>query len=333
MVLQVKQQQRFTGAVMFDNYGVEALGEERLAVQGQWNNPRGVGDVLAVQAFTTVDPADHQYAQVGYRTPVLNGRFAAAAQVSFADISLGQGIALDGDGILFDVELKDTQLFTRTHRREWFYRAGLHDLNWDQIADQRSWFVGAGVEGHRLWDTRKLAVSGSVEGLFGGVDEERPGQDSTYWRLRAALNAWAPLDLPWLDVRSKLVLDLNWQLANDLLPATLRFGATGPYANKGFEQATVLLDQGVGVTGSMRFDAPVGQWWLFVDATYGEQEGDFQRWRSLTSAGVGWEGQLLKTAAGRLSSRVTLGYPLAHKGTQGLDDDGTQLYWSLRFDH
>ena len=45
--------------------------------------------------------------------------------------------------------------------------------------------VGAGVEGHRLWDARKLAVAGSVEGLIGGVDDERPGQDNTYWRVRA----------------------------------------------------------------------------------------------------------------------------------------------------
>lgn len=333
MVLQVKQQQRFTGAIMLDNYGVEALGEERLALRGQWNNPRGMGDSLAVQAFTTVDPADHQYAQLSYRTPVLNGRFDVAGQLSFADISLAQGIPLDGDGVLFDLTLKDTQLFTRTHRREWFYKAGLHDLNWDQVADQRSWFLGAGIEGHRLWDARKLALSGSVEGLLGGVDDERPGQDSSFWLLRAQLNAWAPVDLPWLDVRSRLVLDVKWQLANDLLPATLRFGATGPYDNKGFTQASTLLDQGVGVSGSMRFDAPAGQWWMFVDATYGEQEGDLQRWRALTSAGLGWEGPLLETAAGRLSSRVTLGFPLTHKGSQGLDDDGTQLYWSLRFEY
>ncbi len=333
MVLQVKQQQRFTGAVMVDNYGVEDLGEERLALQGQWNNPRGVGDALAVRAFTTIDPADHQYAEVSYNTPVLNGRLAAAGQLSFADISLGKGVPLDGDGVLFDVELTDTALFTRTQRREWYYKAGLHDLDWDQVPDQRTWLLGAGLKGHRLWDARKLALSGFVEGLFGGVDDERPGQDSKFWRLRAGFNAWSPLDLPLLSIRSQLVLDVQWQLANDLLPPTLRFGATGPYANKGFAQASTLLDQGVGVTGALRFDAPVGQWWMFVDTTYGEQEGELQRWRALTSAGLGWEGQLLETAAGRLSSRVTLGYPLVHKGTQGLEDDGTQLYWSLRFDH
>ena len=333
MVLQVKPYKRFTGGVAVDNYGVKDLGEERLAVTGQWNNPRGVGDVLAVQAFTTIDPADHQYGQLSYRAPVMDGRFDAAAQIAFADISLGQGTPLDGDGVLFDAELVDTHLFTRTQRREISYRVGVHDLDWDAVPGQRSWFLGTGISGHHLWDARKVAVSGSVEGLVGGVDETRPGQDSTFWRLRGALNAWAPVDLPWLDVRAKLVMDVNWQIANDFLPPTLRLGATGPYANKGFEQATTMLDQGLGLSGSVRFDAPVGQWWLFMDATYGEQEGDIARWRSLTSAGLGWEGQILQTSAGHLSSRVTLGYPLSHKGTQGMEDDGTQLYWSLRFDH
>ena len=333
MVLQVKQQQRFTGGVAVDNYGVEALGQERLSVSGQWNNPRGVGDVLAAQAFTTVDPADHQYGQLSYHSPVLDGRFDASAELAFADISLDRATPLDGDGVLFELELIDTQLFTRTKRREVSYTVGVHDLDWDAVPGQRSWFIGAGIDGHRLWDDRKLAVSGSVQGLFGGVDEERPGQDSTFWRVRAALNTWAPLDLPWLNVRAKLVMDLQWQLANDLLPPTLRFGATGPYANKGFEQASTLLDQGVGITGSLRFDAPVGQWWLFMDATYGEQEGLVERWRSLASAGLGWEGQLMRTQAGRLSSRVTVGYPFTHSGTQGVEDDGTQIYWSLRFDH
>jgi hemolysin activation/secretion protein len=333
MVLQVKQHKRFTGGVALDNYGVKDLGEERLAVAGQWNNPRGVGDVLAVQAFTTVDPADHQYGQLSYRSPVMDGRFDADAQIAFADISLGQGTPLDGDGVLLDVQLVDTHLFTRTQRRETFYKVGVHDLDWDAVPGQRSWFLGAGITGHRLWDARRLALSGSVEGLFGGMDDTRPGQDSTFWRVRGALNAWAPVDLPWLDLPAKLVMDVHWQIANDLLPPTLRLGATGPYANKGFEQATTMLDQGLGLSGSVRFDAPVGQWWLFMDATYGEQEGEIQRWRSLTSAGLGWEGRLLETSAGQLSSRVTLGYPLSHKGTQGMDDDGTQLYWSLRFDH
>ena len=114
---------------------------------------------------------------------------------------------------------------------------------------------------------------------------------------------------------------------------TLRMGATGPYVNKGFAQGLLLLDQGVGVNGSMRFDARYGQWWLFLDNVYGEREGESSRWVQLSSVGLGWEADLTESAAGTLSSRVTLGYPISHRGTGGFDDDGMQIYWALRLAH
>ena len=83
----------------------------------------------------------------------------------------------------------------------------------------------------------------------------------------------------------------------------------------------------------MRFDAPLGQWWMFMDATYGEQKGVMDRWLQLTSVGLGWEGQLFESAAGRFNSRITVAYPITHRGTGDVEDDGTQIYWSLRFDH
>jgi hemolysin activation/secretion protein len=139
--------------------------------------------------------------------------------------------------------------------------------------------------------------------------------------------------MPWIDRRAKLVLDMQLQASADLLPPTLRLGATGPYANKGFLQAQALLDSGVGINSALRFDAKVGQWWLFMDSTYGEIEGINKRWLHLTSIGLGWEAQLMQSKAGSLSSRVTLGYPISHKGTGGFDDDGTQVYWSLQYAH
>jgi hemolysin activation/secretion protein len=342
MVLHVKQQKRYTGSVKLDNYAVEDLGEERLQLTGQWNNPRGVGDVLSATAFTTLGPADHQYGEVEYAAPVLDGRYEAAVQIALADIQLDSGTELEGDGVLFGAQLTDTHLFTRTHRREVTYGLGVHDFDWDIVPAQRAWFASAGVDGHRLWDDAKIALSGSLQALVGGVDDERLGQDSSFWRVRAGLTGWKPFDMPFdmlgIDQRAKLVIDLQLQASADLLPPTLRLGATGPYANKGFSQAEALLDRGVSVNGALRFDAmlgqwKLGQWWVFMDSTYGEIEGLGKRWLHLTSMGLGWEAQLLQSEAGSLSSRITLGYPISHKGTGGFDDDGTQIYWSLQYAH
>jgi|GEM_PF-1998732 len=338
MVLQVKQHQKFAGSIGLDNYGVEELGEERLSLTGRWNNPRGTGDVMTAKAFTTVDNSAHQFLQLGYAAPVFGGQFDAAAYLSYADLQLTSGSALaGGDGLLFDTYLTDTRLFTRTRRRELTHSAGLHSFSWDDLLDQRAVFVASALEGHQLWDEQKIAAQGSLQALLGNLDETRPGQDEFYWRIRGELNAWMPL--PFTDgwfaegQQPKLVLDAQWQLSQTELPPTLRMNAAGHAASKGFTQGQVLLDQGLFVSSALRFDAPFGQWWTFWDAVYGEQKGGNQTWAHLSSAGVGWEGQVLQSAYGALSSRLTLAYPLTHKGSNGIENDGTQLYWSLRFVH
>ncbi len=326
MVLDLKQHQEFTGFVQLDNYGVEAVGDERLLAGGQWNSPRGVGDVLRVAAFSSVDPADHQFFELGYLTPILSGRFEADTTVRFADLALDE-LGVEGDGVLFDASLRDTRTFTRGARREYVYGVGVHDLDWDFVDAQRAWFAHTGVTGHRLWDDQRLAVEGELQGLIGGVDEERLGQESSFWRLRAAVDAWRPLDL--FGTRARMTLGARWQVAEDALPPTLRLAGSGPFANKGFEHGQVLLDQGVTVNSTLRFAAPRGDWWIFVDGTYGERN-DLDAWVQLTSVGLGWEAELLDEHGFRLHSRVTVGYPVAHESSGGIEDDGTQIYWSLR---
>ncbi len=329
MVLDLQQYQRFTGYVQLDNHGVEALGEERALLQGQWNSPRGVGDVLAAKAFTSVDPADHQYLEVGYLTPVMNGRFEALSTLRYADLSLDE-YDVEGDGLLLDASLTDTRRFTRTKRREYTYGIGVHDLDWDFVDGQRAWFVHAGADGHRLWDAQRVAVQGSMQALVGGVDDERFGQDSGFWRVRTALDAWRPVSLPWLDRKAKLTVGGRWQLADDALPPTLRLAGTGPVTNRGFEHGEALLDQGVNLQATLRFAAPRGDWWLFVDGVYGERN-DTDTWTRLTSIGVGWEAQLLDDGQESLVTRLTVGYPVAHESSGGFEDDGTQIYWMLRY--
>ncbi len=326
MVLDLKQHQDFTGFVQLDNYGVEAVGDERVLLGGQWNSPRGVGDVLRVAAFSSVDPADHQFFELGYLTPVLDGRFAADTSVRFADLALDE-LGVEGDGLLFDATLTDTRTFTRSLRREYVYGLGVHDLDWDFVDGQRAWFAHTGVSGHRLWDARRIAVEGRLQGLVGGVDDERLEQDSSFWRLRAVLDAWRPVNL--FGTRARMTLGARWQVTEDVLPPTLRLAGSGPFASKGFEHGRVLLDQGIAVNSTLRFAAPRGDWWLFVDGSYGERN-DLDAWVKLTSVGLGWEAELVDENGFRLHSRVTVGYPVAHESSGGFDDDGTQIFWSLR---
>lgn len=338
MTLSVKNHKRFSGNISLDNYAPEAVGEERIAVVGHLNNLRGIGDVLSARASSTLDGGDHQSATLGYRTPILAGRVDLAASLSKADIELDQTADFAGDGLLADVEIRDTAVFTRKQRREYVLNAGAHDINWDDVADQRALFVGLGIEGHRLWDAQKVALAGSAQILVGSLDDPRLGQDDNFWRFRATANMWTPFDLPIIDQRTKLVVDAQLQYADDHLPATLRLGATGPNSNRGFSNGRLQLDHGIGINTSLRFDLGVergwnSQWWTFVDASYGEQESNFAGWSQLTSLGLGWQAQWLVRGADKLISRMTIGYPITQKTSREFEDDGTHLYWSLSYDH
>ena len=333
MTLRVKQNQKYSGSVALDNYALAALGEERLSFIGHVNNLRGIGDVLTMQAMSTLDGGDHTYLGTSYATPIMAGRFDVEAQLAQADIELNSASNLSGDGKLFDVALKRTALFTRERRREYVLSMGLHDLDWDLVDGQSTSFFGLEVAGHRLWDTQKIALSGSAQLLFGTIDEARFGQDDNYWRIRATANLWTPFDLPIVQRRAKLIVDARVQYTNDHLPATLRMGMTGASANKGFTHGRLQLDRGIGVNTSLRFDMPHGQWWTFLDTSYGEQEGSRPGWYQLSSVGLGWQADIVVGGSDRLSSRITVGHPIAHKTARSFEDDGTQVFWSITYDH
>jgi len=333
MLLNVAPPPTWSGVAQLDNYGFDQSADERLSWSGRRNGLLSPDDVLQLSAFSTLNFDHQRYGAVGYRRPLSNGRMEAAATLRYTDVKWQDDIDLDGDGLLLDVELTDTRYFTRERRGEFTYRAGVHDLDWD-ISAQRAWFGGAAWSGHRLWDTQRVALDYTTEAVVGVVDDARPGQDSRFWLLRGALNGWTPMQLPGIRFPAKLILGARWQIADDHLPATLRMVATGPYQNKGFDTAQVMLDQGVALEAALRFPAPLGEWWVFLDSTYGERNGLLGDRAQLTSAGIGWEAVLNASEHGTLSSRVTLGYPVAHEISGDLqDDDGTKVFWSLRFAH
>ena len=234
MVLNVAREQRFHGVVQLDNYGMELLGEERVSLLGQLNNPRGVGDRIELSFVGSLNPPDQKRGTKSYRAPLLRGRFDSRASFASADLDWQDALGVAGKRTLFDGQIRDTRVFTRTKRREYEYLAGVHGLRWDGLFDQRSWFVGAGISGHRIWDNRKVALEGDVQAITGGMDATRSGQDKQFWLARAKAQAWVPWRLPWLDIPAKAVLGIRGQISSDLLPTTQRIAMTGVSANRGF---------------------------------------------------------------------------------------------------
>jgi hemolysin activation/secretion protein len=339
MLLSVVDEQRFRGIAQIDNYGMEALGEERLSLLAQVNNPRGVGDQIEIDFTASLESADQKQGRLSYLTPLINGRYDGRVSVASANLDWQEALGIEGQGLLLDAAVRDTRVFTRTQRHEYEVLIGVHDLHWDGLIDQRAWFVGAGMNGHRLWDRRRLALEGGLQAILGGLDATRDGQDSNFSLARLSARAWAPWQLPVVDVGVKAVLGLEAQASSDLLPTTQRMSMTGASANRGFAQAGLLVDQGVLLKGELLFAAPLGEWGVFMDAGYGERNNATEDWYQLTSVGVSWQARLFSRDASYLMSKLSVATPVAHKGSEwivdsiGEVDEDTRVFWSLQYSH
>jgi len=82
----------------------------------------------------------------------------------------------------------------------------------------------------------------------------------------------------------------------------------------------------------LRTPLPIGEALVFIDASYAEQQNDRQSgsaWGQLTSAGFAWNADWRD----RVTSRLSIGWPLAADSAFGLDEKGSRVYWTLQYAH
>ncbi len=297
---------------------------------GSWFNPRGVGDVLELGLLQTVNPTNQTYGFVDYRTPI-GGVRQFHARASTNSFTASDGVDLDGSGTLFDLGTDLALRRSRTLSLTAELGISHHRFRWDESDDQAATFLSAGFRGHRVWDDRRVAAGfGAVvdAGWFG--DATFAGQDSTFWRLGLNGYAWRPLDVPGLPGEQKLVARLAGQLSGSQLPSSRRMALGGFARVRGFDRDAFLADRGALLAVELRTAAPLGEVALFADTSYGEGLNDLTpTWGHLTSLGIGWDAGLLP----RLTSRVSLAWPVAAKGSNDLDDEGLRIFWQLQYEH
>ena len=329
MVLHVDKGANWRGYVQVDNHGQARVGEERLSGAFRTGDVWRQGDLLDAQLAASVSPSDQVFGNIGYLMPLDLGRKALQTRAGYTDIQDDLG---DGTGVFIEAAVSDTRLFTRRAKRQLDYGVGVHNVDLSDQGDQVAWFGQADFSGHRLWDRRRIALQGEVGVRVGHMQTDGGGTDGVFWRLHGEAVAWTPVTLPWIDVASKVVLRAHMQTSGNRLPATLRYAAARPDFNPGLEVGALVLDEAAGFSSALRFGAPLGEWWVFGDATYGERNAD-NTWYELVSVGAGWDAELWRSEYGSLSSRLTIGYPVSHVSNGDLDDDGTQIFWSLRLHH
>ena len=328
--IEVVEQRTWTAVGQLDNHGDEDTGEERLSGSASWLNPSGRGDQLSLGALLALNPRDQHYAFLSYSLPLQRG-YDLSVYAANNDFDNAAGLSLDGSTRVYEAGV--TKHFRRTRATGLALEAGLasHRLVLDGASSQRSQFVTGALRGHRAFDDIRLMMEGGVEVNVGRLSSgRRDGQNDTYARLAGNWFGWKPVNVPRLPGEQKLVLGLAGQYATSQLPATLQLGLTGARANRGFDRGIAMVDTGILTSLELRTPGPLGEWYAFVDAGYGNSENDrTSAWSAVTSLGLGWDARFNDS----LLARLTWALPVTSKQSGGLGDDGPQLFWSLQYAH
>lgn len=328
--LNLLEQRDWVAGVTVDNHGDDETGDQRLSITGSWLNPRNAGDRLIAGALVTVNPSNQTYGYIGYHTPV-GAHYRLSARLGNNDFSQDGTGALDGDGAFLDLAARRSLTHGRTRGLALVLAGARHTLDWDDGVDQTVTLVGAGLAGHRVLDGPRIAAEAAVSVSAGHIGGDRfIGQDADFWLLEVDSEAWMPISLPVLEGEQKLRMRLAGQWSDSLLPATRRFALGGAGRARAFDRSDFLGDRAFLLGAEARLPVRLGELVVFSELGYGDTRGDGEdRWARLSDVGLGWEAELMPS----LFSRLSWAFPLSTDGTGGIDDDGSRLYWSLRYQH
>ncbi|MCB1685989.1 MAG: ShlB/FhaC/HecB family hemolysin secretion/activation protein [Pseudomonadales bacterium] len=329
--LEVVEQTTFNGSLGFDNHGDGDTGETRLSLNGSWANPLNRGDLLNAGLIAAFHPANQVFGYLGYETPV-GGRAQARVRLASNDFSTSGLDATDGEGLLFDASVERYLFRSRTRALSVEAGAGLHRLEWSTDngdLDQQVRFLSAALKGHRVWDALLIEGRARLHAEAGSIDEETfAGQDDQYWRVGVDLFAWRPLDVQWLPGRQKISASFTGRLTDSQLPSSRRLGVAGAEGARGYQRDLFVADSGGLLRVDLRTPVALGEILFFSDLTYGRTHNNIDdTWARLVDIGVAWEAEFGEGFVSRLSGAV----PIHTDGSDGLDDDGVRIFWSLQY--
>jgi len=329
--LDVLESRTLRGQVAVDNYGDDSTGKQRLVLDADLINPAGRGDVLSAGLIAAIDPDNQLLGYVDYTTPV-GSRRQLRARMARNDFSTGGLSPIDGDGWLFDGVLE-----TFLHRDQlaglsWEVGLGRHALDWSgdglDVTQTVNLLSGA-LNARRVWDGPRIAADFRLYADAGKISGDTfEGQKDGFWDVGFALFGWHPFDLGLLPGRQKFSLQLKGQLAGSQLPSTRRMTLGGIGAARGFDRDIYLADQAIVMRGDLRTPLALGELALFADVAYGKDRNDvYPGWAHVANLGLAWEVRIGRHFLSALSWAV----PITHKASGGLEDDGAELLWSLRY--
>ncbi len=333
------EEPRFAGHVRVDNHGVDATGNERLVMHGDWFNPSGRGDHLAADLLASVNPTNTLFGGLAYEAPLadLSTRGIARLGVNAFDWE-SAGLETEGRVNSFSVGARHDLERSRRHS------TGLDGLLTAQtleleaadgtdLVDQDLLMLGVGYDRVDRFDAAALSTDARAQFDIGRVlDGELDGQDDTFYRLSVAASAWRLIDLVGFDSPQRIGVSVRGQWANTALPGTMQLSLGGPGRVGSLDYGTLSVDSGAVASLVLRlreWEARFGDFLLFVDAGYGEQERIFGESGSVhaSSMGAGW----LMDFDPHWTAELKASVPTGASHSPAVNDRGFNLFWMVRY--
>lgn len=273
----VEKEKHFSGAVLVDNQGLEAIGENRITAQVGYANPTGYGD--EIEAGMTKSGRGLTSSRFAYTIPFTVGdsqgwkAALAASKVNYRLVDPALSL-LDAYGTAQGFSAAVTYPIIRTQLTNMGFSTQLnYQLINDYIFGQkfnekhsksvsvgltgdmtRNYFKGIGAS-QIVWTTATTFGSLDIKNNDAKiVDASGAKTNGSFYRLNGSTSINQNLDI--VSPRLSAYLSMSGQHTTTNLDSSEKLVITGPTAVRGYAQGTVSADRGIVANAEIRYQLP-----------------------------------------------------------------------------
>lgn len=355
--LDAVNEKRWSVAQRVDNHGAEITGRTRALVTGTVHDVSGAGDDLTLTALRSEGPNEVTLFDLSYRRPLPGLRNFVQANFSNNEFTVAGAQDIIGDTTNYDVGLGTFWRRTRDRNLNQVVFAGFKDAELllpgpagggldrtQKIAE-----FGTTLNYDTLLDGWRAVIDGSTTLRFGTITSGRfegavdaatgevfDGQDKDFVVLQQRLRMFKLVDFEWplfdVTTRHSLLINLNGQYTEQLLPAVNRFNIGGADGVRNLLVDDISVDKGVIANFNLYTNIP-DAWdfrlprlfdqrfseairpFIFYDYGYGvtkaarlDASTQDDTWFEFTGYGVGFEYNLFKDERGDFDLRGSVSW-------------------------
>lgn len=353
VVVETTRLPAISGNAQVDNWGAKSTGQWRATVNGNWNNPMGIGDQLEANVMASTGT---KYARLGYSLPLGYDGWRLGASYSALDYRLlGEFATLNNTGNAGTLAANLTYPLVREAAKnatltisgsDSFYENN-YSLEAQKLSIKKrvslASFSLTGDEsddrwggGFSVWGTTLTSGYTNLEGTRSNQIADRLGANTQGWFTTLAANGGR---LQRVADKVSLWASVSGQAASQNLDSSQKFSLGGPQGVRAYPVYEATGDQGWLGTVEARYDfMPGAQASLFYDMGWIQQFKSTTHLTELLTPNTfylkGWGAGLSYNYNNRVSMKFMVARrigsnPVANSIT-GADGDGTNAstrYW------